>query len=48
MADKTLFWPHDIDRGSTWPNLERLNVMIHIRSPSGSWYFEDPAGDSAS
>lgn len=44
MADKTLFWPHDIDKGSTWPNLERLNVMIHIRSPSGSWYFEDPAG----
>jgi hypothetical protein len=42
MADKTLFWPHDNDKGSTWPNLERLNVMIHIRSPSGSWYFQDP------
>lgn len=44
MADKTLFWPHDNDKGYTWPNLKRLNVMIHICSPSGSWYFQDPPG----
>ncbi|PSN67502.1 hypothetical protein BS50DRAFT_588458 [Corynespora cassiicola Philippines] len=42
MADKTLFWPHD---GSEhfWPNLECLNVMLHIGSPSGEWYFQGPS-----
>lgn len=45
MADKSLFWPHDSSTAPSWPNLESLNVMFHIRSPSGSWYFQGPSGE---
>ncbi|KAF3041659.1 hypothetical protein E8E12_001666 [Didymella heteroderae] len=45
MADKSLFWPHDSSTAPSWPNLESLNVMFHIRSPSGSWYFQGPPGE---
>jgi len=43
MADETLFWPHDSSISPSWPNLETLNVMVHIGSPSGSWYFKSPS-----
>lgn len=38
VADESLFWPPD---GSipSWPNLESINVMFHISTPLGSWYF---------
>lgn len=45
VADESLFWPHDSSTAPSWPNLESLNVMFHIRSPSGSWYFQGPAGE---
>lgn len=43
IADATLFWPDD---GSTphWPYLEHLHVQFHMSTPSGSWYFDEPAG----
>jgi hypothetical protein len=45
IADATLFWPGD---GSTphWPYLEHLHVKFHMSTPSGSWYFDEPAGVS--
>ncbi|KAJ4355264.1 hypothetical protein N0V95_003094 [Ascochyta clinopodiicola] len=45
MVDESLFWPHDSSTASSWPNLESLNVMFHIRSPSGLWYFQGPSGE---
>jgi hypothetical protein len=45
MADKTLFWPHESTLVSSWPNLESLNVMFHLGSPSGLWYFQSPSAD---
>lgn len=43
VADATLFWPGD---GSTphWPYLEHLHVKFQMHTPSGSWYFDEPAG----
>lgn len=48
VADETLFWPTE-GLGSTpaWPNLERINVMFHKSTPSGSWYFEGLPGIGA-
>ncbi|KAL5391763.1 hypothetical protein DPSP01_001051 [Paraphaeosphaeria sporulosa] len=48
VADETLFWPTE-GYGSTpaWPNLERINVMFHMSTPSGSWYFEGLPGVGA-
>jgi hypothetical protein len=45
VADETLFWPTE-GNGSTpaWPNLEDINVMFHMSTPSGSWYFEGLPG----
>lgn len=45
MVDETLFWPQGSSIASSWPNLESLNVMFHIGSPSGSWYFQSPSAD---
>ncbi|CAI6336775.1 unnamed protein product [Periconia digitata] len=42
IADETLFWP--TNAGASWPCLERLHVALHIATPSGSWYFQDPRG----
>ncbi|KAF1995483.1 hypothetical protein P154DRAFT_526286 [Amniculicola lignicola CBS 123094] len=44
QVDETLFWPGD---GSVphWPHLERIYVMFHMVSPSGTWYFEGPKGE---
>ncbi|KAF2180483.1 hypothetical protein K469DRAFT_672349 [Zopfia rhizophila CBS 207.26] len=44
MADETLFWPGS-EVTLSWPNLESLDVMFHMVSPSGSWYFEGPKGE---
>lgn len=41
IADSTLFWPSDGSMPS-WPRLERLNVMFHMSTPSGLWYFHGP------
>jgi hypothetical protein len=43
MADETLFWPDD-ESAPTWPNLEIVNVLFHIVTPSGAYYFEGPRG----
>lgn len=43
VADETLFWPADGGE-AFWPCLEILNVMFHIASPSGLWYFDGPKG----
>lgn len=45
VADESLFWSHDGSTAPSWPNLENLNVMFHIDSPSGSWYFQGPSGE---
>lgn len=44
VADETLFWPSD---GSIphWPNLECLDVMFHMATPKGTWYFQGPKGE---
>ncbi|KAF1962874.1 hypothetical protein CC80DRAFT_521817 [Byssothecium circinans] len=44
VADETLFWPSDGETPA-WPNLESLNVMFHMSTPSGSWYFRGTHGD---
>jgi hypothetical protein len=46
VADESLFWPVD---GSipSWPNLESINVMFHMSTPSGSWYFSGLPGVGA-
>jgi hypothetical protein len=46
VADKTLFLPAD---GSTpyWPNLKSINVMFHMSTSSGSWYFNGLPGIGA-
>lgn len=44
QADKTLFWPGDTSIPE-WPNLQRIQIMFHMVSPSGSCYFEGPRGE---
>jgi hypothetical protein len=44
VADETLFWLKD-HCVTSWPNLEKLDVMFHMVSPSGKWYFEGPGGE---
>ena len=46
VADKTLFLPDD---GSipSWPNLESINVMFHMSTSSGSWFFNGLPGIGA-
>ncbi|KAG9229777.1 hypothetical protein BJ875DRAFT_432962 [Amylocarpus encephaloides] len=44
VADETLFWPVDGSEPS-WPNLERLNVMFHMVTPKGGWYFQGLNGE---
>jgi hypothetical protein len=39
VADETLFWPADNSTPS-WPNLKSINVMFHMATPSGTWYFQ--------
>ncbi|RDL32980.1 uncharacterized protein BP5553_08419 [Venustampulla echinocandica] len=46
MADETLFWPVNCgDNEPSWPNLESLNVMFHMATPKGGWYFHGPEGN---
>jgi hypothetical protein len=46
VADETLFWPAD---GSTpaWPNLESVNIVFYLASPSGTWYLNGPLSHGA-
>jgi hypothetical protein len=44
VVDKTLFWPSK-DEAPVWPNLENLDVMFHMATPKGYWYFKGVNGD---
>ena len=46
VADETLFWPAD-DSNPSWPCLENINVMFHMSTPLGSWYFQGLPGVGA-
>jgi hypothetical protein len=41
MADDSLF-TSDGTTSPPWPNLEILDVMFHIATPNGRWYFHGP------
>ncbi|KAF1973947.1 hypothetical protein BU23DRAFT_120106 [Bimuria novae-zelandiae CBS 107.79] len=48
MVDETHFWPRSKDSATSsnfWPNLESLNVMFAVGTPSGSRYFKGPLGE---
>ncbi|KAF2787614.1 hypothetical protein K505DRAFT_287605 [Melanomma pulvis-pyrius CBS 109.77] len=40
IVDETLFWPQSPKSTlPLWPRLEFLNVMFHMSTPTGKWYF---------
>jgi hypothetical protein len=45
VVDESLFWPAT---GSEpfWPNLESIEVIFHMATPKGNWYFQGMKGDS--
>lgn len=45
IADESLFWPVDGSNVTAWQSLEELYVVFHLRTPSGSWYFQGPFGE---
>jgi hypothetical protein len=44
VVDGTLFWPAEGNR-PFWPKLEILDVMFHMTTPRGGWYFEGLKGN---
>jgi hypothetical protein len=41
IVDETLFWPQNPKSVlPLWPRLESLNVMFHVSTPTGKWYFD--------
>jgi hypothetical protein len=44
VVDETLFWPAE-GNYPFWPKLEVLDVMFHMATPRGGWYFEGLKGN---
>ncbi|KAH4302897.1 hypothetical protein HBH64_055300 [Parastagonospora nodorum] len=44
QVDESLFWPTD-GSTATWPHLQKVRVMFHMVTPSGTYYFEGPRGE---